>query len=315
MIWLVGAGNMAKDYANVLKEMNIEFKVIGRGEKSAKDFKDSTGIDVITGGLRNQLNSKEKPTHIILATPVNELSSTLLESLDAGIKNILVEKPGFLFISEGSKALKIAQEKQCHVFVAYNRRFFSSVLRMTDLIQEDNGLESFHFEFTEWSDSIEKLPSAAITLERWVLSNSTHVIDLAFHLGSSPSSMTSQTSGKLTWHPTSSYFAGMGKTRKEIPFTYFASWDAPGRWGLEFLTKKRRFVLRPMEKLQVQNRNSVKIEDVALQSDDDIKFKPGLKLMTEAFLNPQHSLRKNLCTLEEQVENFSAYCKIANYEI
>ena len=37
-LWLIGASPMAQDYAHVLKKLDVRFKVIGRGEGSAKGF-------------------------------------------------------------------------------------------------------------------------------------------------------------------------------------------------------------------------------------------------------------------------------------
>ena len=42
-IWLIGAGYMAVEYAKVLQEMNVPFKVAGRGIKSAINFEKKTG--------------------------------------------------------------------------------------------------------------------------------------------------------------------------------------------------------------------------------------------------------------------------------
>jgi len=51
MIWLIGAGQMAIDYTNVLLAQKRKFLVIGRGENSAKVFQEKTGISVKTGSL------------------------------------------------------------------------------------------------------------------------------------------------------------------------------------------------------------------------------------------------------------------------
>ena len=39
-IWLIGASQMAVDYHEVLKDLNIPFIVIGRGDISAKVFRE-----------------------------------------------------------------------------------------------------------------------------------------------------------------------------------------------------------------------------------------------------------------------------------
>ena len=53
------------------------------------------------------------------------------------------------------------------------------------MIAEDGGVTSFHFEFTEWSHQIQHLQKAPGVMDHWVLGNSSHVLDLAFHLGAS----------------------------------------------------------------------------------------------------------------------------------
>ena len=51
LIWLIGGGPMAVDYAKVLQALNKDFITIGRGSGSAKKFRDDTGLDIIEGGL------------------------------------------------------------------------------------------------------------------------------------------------------------------------------------------------------------------------------------------------------------------------
>ena len=48
-VLLVGAGPMAVDYAKVLLKLNVSFVTVGNSEKSAADFKEKTGCDVILG--------------------------------------------------------------------------------------------------------------------------------------------------------------------------------------------------------------------------------------------------------------------------
>lgn len=52
-------------------------------------------------------------------------------------------------------------------------------------------------------------------------------------------------------------------------FPNFADWEAPGRWGVEVLTRNNRLILRPMEHLQVTPLGSVKVEAVSLEDKLD----------------------------------------------
>ena len=185
-ILLVGTGPMSVDYANVLKKIQCNIIVIGRGEKSAAKFYDKVGILPITGGideyLKNNLISEN--TSAIIATGTESLLSATLSLLKSGIDKILVEKPAALSIEELLGHKKILKPYENSVFVAYNRRFYSSVIEAEKLIIEDGGLQSMHFEFTEWAHIIEPLKKAEGVKKNWFFANSTHVVDLAFFIAS-----------------------------------------------------------------------------------------------------------------------------------
>jgi hypothetical protein len=105
-------------------------------------------------------------------------------------------------------------------------------------------------------------------------------------------------------------FIGSGIGKNGIPFTYHANWESAGRWAIEVLTKKRRFYLKPMEKLQVQKMGSVVIEEFPIEDMLDQKYKPGLWLQTFAFLNYEPA---ELVSLEEQIEAITFYDQIGGY--
>ncbi len=93
-------------------------------------------------------------------------------------------------------------------------------------------------------------------------------------------------------------------------FSYHADWEAPGRWGVEVLTRKRRLVFRPMEQLQVVPLGSVRLENVELDDSMDKEFKPGLFMQAKAFLDRDGRL---LCSLDEQLEHCKVYDQMAGY--
>lgn len=312
-VWLIGAGGMAQDYIKVLQELSVDFTVIGRGEATAQKCEASTGCTVVTGGLENFLKKEPKScTHAIVSVGVENLYDTTKSLLHYGIQNILVEKPAGLYKTEFEDLVQTTNNKRANVFVAYNRRFYASVLKAQEIIQEDGGVTSFNFEFTEWGHVIAPLQKGEGVKERWLLSNSTHVIDLAFFLGGKPTELCSFTNGSLDWHPSSSVFAGAGLSDKNALFSYQANWESAGRWSVEILTKENRLILRPMEKLQIQKRGTIaQIEVENLDYTLDQEFKPGLFLQTEQFLN---DVSNNLCTIHEQFTMIEQYNKIANYE-
>lgn len=310
-IWIIGAGGIAEEYAKVLKSLNKSFIVIGRGNKSAEAFVEHTCVDVITGGLDAFLTTIPRVAeYAIVATPLSELADNTKKLMEFGVKNILCEKPGFQSPDELQSVYDKSIKTGANVYYAYNRRFFTSVLKAQEIIAVDGGVKSFNFEFTEWGHLIEKSGNTEESLRNWFYANSTHVVDLAFYLGGNPIQLDCVTLGELSWHKPAA-FAGSGITDKGTIFNYAANWAAPGRWGVELLTSKHRLYLRPMEQLQIQQLGSVAINPVELDDHLDKEFKPGFFLETRAFLNGDF---ERLCSIEEQYRHLSYYKQILKHE-
>ena len=313
MIWLIGAGPMAIDYAKVLEAQSRLFMCIARSELSASNFNQQTGVRAFVGGLQDFLLSKpDIPEHAIVATGIETLCQVTELLLRYGIKSILVEKPGGLNIDEIEQTQVLAKECKAKVFVAYNRRFYASVLAAQQMIAEDGGVTSLNYEITEWSHVIADIDIAPLIKQNWFMANTSHVIDLAFFLGGKPKQLASFTSGKTSWHPSSANFAGAGVTESDALFSYHGNWNAPGRWNLEVSTSKRRYIFRPMEQLQVQELGSVKISAVDIDDSCDTNFKPGLYAQSKAFINNEN---RSMCSIEEHLLDMQTYCKMANYSV
>lgn len=288
-ILIIGAGPMACEYTKILDSMKIPFTTIGRSEKSAAHYLEVTGHTAITGGYEDYFKTEqdELPDHCIIAVGEKKLGEATRAAIHAGIKNILVEKPGGIDSTDIKKVAIEAENCNANVYIGYNRRFYASVEKAKSIIEEDGGVLSFNFEFTEWGHVIGDLEKEDGVKENWFLANSSHVIDLAFYLGGTPKELASFTTGSLDWHPNAAIYSGAGITDKKALFSYQANWQAPGRWGLEFLTKNHRLYFRPIEKLQIQKLGTVAIEEYTLDDAIDFDFKPGLYKQVQAFLtNP-----------------------------
>lgn len=300
MIWIIGAGGIAREYAKVLKALGKDFICIGRSEKTAKEFEEATGFIAVSGGLDNYLTTKpDLPEAAIVATNLGSLASNTISLINFGVKRIFCEKPGFLFPSELEEVVAVCNTAGAEVYYAYNRRFFAATLAAEKVIEEDGGLLSFNFEFTEWAHVIGTSKRPQEDLNNWFYANSTHVVDLAFFLGGAPIEMSCYSKDENNWHKPIN-FAGAGRTDKDILFNYQANWNAPGRWAVELLTTKHRIYLKPMEQLQLQDKGSVKVYSVEIDDHLDKEFKPGFYLETKAFLEGDSS---RLCSVQQQLEH------------
>lgn len=311
-VLLVGTGPMAVEYVKVLKALGKEIRVVGRGRDSAEKFKEATGIMPITGGIDEWLkNAKEPCKNVIVSVTENELGNTTLALLKEGFTSILVEKPGGASYAQIEEVAKETKARKAHVWVGYNRRFNASTEKAREMILADGGITSSHFEFTEWSHIIGTLKKAEGVLEFWFMHNSSHVVDLAFFLGGKPEELSSYTAGGVPWHPAASIFSGAGKAENGALFSYQANWQAPGRWSVEILTAKNRYIFKPLEGLLIQAIGSVAVNEVPFDNHLDKEFKPGLYKQVEAFLNRNTA---DLCTIEEQRNSLAFYRKMCPYE-
>lgn len=310
MIWLVGTGLMGLEYAKVLDALNKEYIAIGRGEKSAAEFESKTGHKAVRGGLSSYLKTAPAlPDAAIVAVGIESLTATCMELLTYGVKRILQEKPGIGWMNEIDVLLEATQQANAKVLLAYNRRFYSSVLKAEEIIQEDGGVSSFNFEFTEWSHTIAPLPKTQVEHNTWFMGNSSHVIDTAFFLGGEPKQICAFHGGenKLDWHPSGAIYAGAGISEKGALFSYQANWLAPGRWAIEILTAKHRLYFKPMETLQIQNIGRVAVNPVEIDNRLDVEYKPGFYLQTKAFLDGDDS---RFCTMGNQKIHIEKYYKL-----
>ncbi|MEY2371398.1 Gfo/Idh/MocA family oxidoreductase [Lysinibacillus capsici] len=308
-VLLVGSGYMSREYTKILQALNISFRVIGRGEESARTFENELKIKVEIGGLEKCFCNQPIPTHAIIATTVESLEENAIFLLEQGVKNILLEKPGAVTQEGITRIATIAKNKDANVYIAYNRRFYSSVLEAKKRILDDGGLTSFLFEFTEWGHIVKKSNKTKFQLENWFTINSTHVLDTAFYFGGKPKEISCYVQGQTDWHPSGCIYTGSGITEKNILFSYHANWAAPGSWKLELLTKKNRYIFRPFEKLHVQKVGELIINEINIDEKLDILFKPGLFRQTESFLK-KNKLTSDLLTIAEMKELFRFFIDI-----
>ena len=309
VVWLIGSGAMARDYMPVLEALDCSTIVFGREGPRASRFREETGLPVNTQPIA-QYQGKTADVAIVCVS-TNQLSVVASEVISAGVKDVLVEKPAALTLPDLVALRDQAKAKGARVFIGYNRRHFAAVEAAREIINEDGGVTSFVMELTEWAHVIGGLEKASEELERWFLANTTHVVDLAWHLCGKPVEVNAFVGGRLSWHP-SARFSGAGVTSEGATFSYFGDWESAGRWSLEVSTRERRLVFRPMEALQVQMKGSIAIEPHAIDDELDQNFKPGLYRQVDRFLSGQDQY---LCSIDEHIESWPWYEKMAGYQL
>ncbi|MHB8260749.1 MAG: Gfo/Idh/MocA family oxidoreductase [Bacteroidia bacterium] len=298
---IIGPGGIAKDYAKVVKSLGVNAIAIGRNIEKCSLFERENGIKCIATPIEEYIKTIDIiSTYFIVTVNTENLGDVIRKLIRSNAKHILVEKPAGINKEDLALTNNLLNNKSITPYVAYNRRFYSSFQKAIELIKEQGGLLSFSFEFTEWAHEYESWKKTKEALEHWLLGNSSHVIDIAFHIGGIPQQMYSFISGKLSWHPSAAQFSGAGVTTKGVIFSYQANWDSAGRWGVEFNTSQGKLILRPLEKLFFQKKGELTTKEIILDNRLDIEFKPGLYKQVEAFLQGNH---KHMITLQDHYKN------------
>jgi predicted dehydrogenase len=311
MLWLIGTGAMARAYFAVLQHLAQVTQVIGRSAISCQQFKELTGHTAQSGGIQSFLAQQPTmPSAAIVAVDIVNLYSVCRLLLLAGVKKILLEKPGALYQFQLEELQQLAEKQQAQVLIAYNRRFFQSVQTAKQLIAADGAALSCHFEVTEWTHQITALAIPSVVKQKWLIANTAHVMDLVFYLCGEPQELQCQVAGSLDWHPSLARLTGCGHTTQNTLLSYHGDWQSAGRWSVDICTPLQRLIFRPLEQLQQQAIGSIELQQVLLPNDMDQQFKPGLMAQTQAFLRSDYS---NLCDLATQRRRLRWYEKMAHY--
>jgi predicted dehydrogenase len=312
-VLVVGAGKIAQEYIKILLALNVNPIVVTRGLDKARQTQCLfENVKVFDGGVENYLLENKCPDYSIIATPTNTLYDITKLLIRNGSSNLLVEKPGVFSHSKSLELYNLSKEYKCNISIAFNRRAFQSVQKAKELIEKDGGVSSLHFDFSEatYRQSEEDiLYYDKEALEYWGIGNSSHVIDTVFYLAGSPKWLKCEQYGDdIKWHPKGSIFTGIGESSNGAPITYHSNWSCPGKWNIEIMTKNRKLIFSPMEKLKQQNLKSFLVEEIQIDYDLDKLYKPGFYIQVKEFLN-----NRGLFNINELPERLNLLIKIFNY--
>lgn len=306
-VTILGLGAIGIEYSRIFSHLGFSVSAIGRSAEGCRRFEATTGIPAVMGREVSLLDAADKSLAVV-AVGGAQLGVVTKELINAGFKRILAEKPGAICYSEIEEVSRLAADKGADVRVAYNRRFYDSVSKGREIIANDGGPRSLHFDFTEWLDRIEPLEKEHGVKEHWFFHNSTHVVDMAFFLAGWPAEMASVATDPISWHPYTR-FVGSGETDKAAVFSYNSNWQGPGRWQIEITTKKNRLIYRPLEELQLQALGGIAVRTVDLEKTEASNFKPGFYNQVLAFIEKSDALP----TIAEQAEHLNIYRQICPY--
>ena len=174
---------------------------------------------------------KKNNSNILIAGRINDNEKILSKCLKANIKS-LVEKPLFTKSNKFNKFLKYNK----NIFVGYNRIYYKSIKEIKKIIKEKK-TENILINCPEIN-------------KKNIILNSCHIISIIFYLY-----------GKISLEKkikTKNSIFCIFRTKKKIPVYINVNFNSPENFSIEFNFRKKKVILKPIEKLVIYNKIKIK---------------------------------------------------------
>lgn len=296
---IIGAGYTAREHIRAFADVpgativGIHSRTRSKAEALAKEFTIPLVCDSVA-----ELYEKTKADLVVVT--VVELSMRVVSIDCFGYPwTVLLEKPAGYNISDAEEIKNAAQKKERKVYVALNRRFYSS----TQAVKKDlsSVSETFFIKVQDQEDQQAALLAGQpkIVVDNWMYANSIHMIDYFRIYGR----------GKIVRvEPVIPWNADKpGVVVSKIIFDsgdfgiYEGIWNGPGPWSVTINMPSKRWELRPVEQAGFQNRGERKSQPVE-QHLWDKTFKPGFRLQAEHAVSAALGQRSESITLTDAFE-------------
>ena len=301
-IAFIGSGYMASEHAKAFSAFE-ETELVGVCSRTkekraafARKFNIKKEFDTI-----EQLYHHTKADFVIICVPELSLNK-VIKSAFKFPWGILLEKPaGYNF----EDALDIYEcYKKLHrnkVFVGMNRRFYQSCLHAKKSLDSSNSESRFvHIRDQESIEGAIEIGQPRLVAENYMYANSIHLIDLFnfFCRGK-----IKRINHILPWN-------GPGTTLVLCCIQYDSGdvamyegiWQGPAPWSCSITTKSNRFLMEPIEHLQVQKAGERQKTSMELP-DIDNKFKAGIFEQARNLICAMKGQPSDSVTIDQSLES------------
>jgi predicted dehydrogenase len=295
----IGAGYMAEEHLKVFSTFS-EFEIsgiYGRSYEKAKLLADNYDIQSIHQSI-SMLYESSKPDLVIIAVPELQLLNVLRETLKYPWR-MLVEKPvGYNYV-DALEIEMLTNDLAGEIYVALNRRHYSSTRFALEKIKNDCGNRVVHIIDQENLLEARDAGQPDEVVKNWMFANSIHMIDFfsQFCRGDIIEIQNIQT----PLYNSSNFVSSIISFNSGDLGIYNGIWDAPGPWHITITTSSSRYEFRPLEKLAIQTFPSRTAQNIP-QAEEDLLFKPGLLVQARQSLLMLEGLPHALPTLTDAMK-------------
>lgn len=256
-IAIIGGGLIGQEYSQILSAHSVGHRIISRSSSIDEDLlirRDVRDIPI------DELKGFDGFIIAVQAGYNFELTKFILANTSAPV---LVEKPLSLAQSDH---LELHDQFE-RIFIALNRRKIQSVKALRNTL-EPRVPTSVLAEVTEVESRISG-PDDVVAA--WPIANTLHIIDMALY---SANTYHYLDEGLLVEKGEGLIRGRVSNVDDTHEVLFLDFHKLTGNWGIEIASSEGRHILRPLETLQFQKRDTFKRVPVDLLKD---KFKPGFE--------------------------------------
>jgi predicted dehydrogenase len=293
---------MAEQYllaATSLQQIEV-VGIAGRNLLTARKLADDFLIKSVSNDPQD-LIANLMPDLILVC--VSELSTEeVLGSLFHFQIPIVVEKPVGLSLEQALRIEARACEAGCPVYVALNRRMYSSTKQVMDAVESSIGNRFVRIIDQENQIAARNSGQPDQVVASWMFANSIHLIDYIRFVCRGDVTSISRMIHSLSsdgWVIVSQIDFSSGDKA-----LYTCYWNTPARWSVDISIGDRLWQLAPLESARVFTMNSLTPTEFLIDSKD-IDAKPGIIGVLEETLNLLNGLPSTLCSISNANETMT----------
>lgn len=305
---VIGAGKMGREHIRAFQAIK-GVKVTGlhsRTKVSAEQMAKEFNIPVVADSI-SELYEKTTADLVVVAVPELQANSVAKACFQHNW-NVLLEKPAGYHLLDATDIAEAALQTQGQVFVALNRRFYSSTLTILNDLNSDKDAKRYvHIQDQQSFAEARACQHPEEVVQKFMYANSIHVIDL----------MRNFARGEITNVHTIMPWQ-KEKTQLVVSFIEFDSgdkalyeciWQGPGPWTCTVSTPNRRWNMQPLEKARFQNANERIAHEVEIDQVDQ-QFKAGFYRQAQEVCKAIQGEKSQAITIQESLKTMELISKI-----
>jgi predicted dehydrogenase len=275
---MVGAGSMAREHLRAFADVpgvvlsGIHSRTRARAEALASEF----GVAHVCESIE-ELHNRTNADLAVVSVPELSMNAVSRQCFAFPWK-VLLEKPAGYDLADAEVIAAAARATGRAVFVALNRRHYSSTQAAIEDLGSSNDRRYIRVQDQQDQAAALAAGQPATVVQNWMYANSIHVIDYLRLFGRG---QIDRVRPVCRWTPNRP-----GIVISEIAFEsgdvgiYEGIWNGPGPWAVSISTPTRRWELRPLERASYQNRGERVLQPVDVHPWDTA-FKAGFRRQAE----------------------------------